>query len=640
MLCLCLCSLVSLVTVKVSAAENLIDSDLRNWETGGTETNVEVLHGAYRISAKPSGGIALSMVLTESSFKAGVTYSLSFVLCDTSINPSWADNALSKHYERGYTVTVAVGYRDASNVLNGDIELIKINKDNVSSFFGKTITCNFVAPSGSGTPILFLFVTASDVSDTYFGYFDDFSLVCSDETLSRLDDVEVAVGDVGQQVEDVNSNVSSVGQQVEEVQSSVFSLSDNITKFGESLTWFLHDFKWELIGGECGDDECPKTPHIGIGERFGNALSSLGDSIMNFFHDMRWDFTGGACGKSGCLKSPHTSLGDRIKSFFDKSDTNTTNNFFSLGDSISGFFSGLGDDLSGWFDEQKLKIEGFKTSVGEWFDGLWLKFEAFFDKFKPRVVFDNLRWLKGYVVDRNSGEIIDASSHFAVTSDLFSVPLGSSYKFNVIDSSDFHYVKLYQYDLEGNFIAYVGILTSSEAEDISAISGYSYRLVMRSNSPFTSDNVYDFCNSHFLVYADEGWVNALGHKLKISVNNMFVPSDNFFDLFKTDFDNLLKNNLGFIYESASFLSDLVDEIKILLFESQGKELKLVFPGFELEIAGYNIDLFDKKEVDFSFLTGEGGLAIAYGIYKVLLYIIFGFSLVNYGVKTWDKVMAN
>ncbi len=131
----------------------------------------------------------------------------------------------------------------------------------------------------------------------------------------------------------------------------------------------------------------------------------------------------------------------------------------------------------------------------------------------------------------------------------------------------------------------------------------------------------------------------LGEKLINGIKSLFVPEDDFFDSYKSQFIALLQNNLGFIYQSADFVTDILDQIKVLLFDSQGRELKLIFPGVSFDIAGYDVDLFSDMEVDFNFL-GSGAFSTLYGIYKVILYVIFGVALVQYAMQVWDRTMQN
>lgn len=134
-----------------------------------------------------------------------------------------------------------------------------------------------------------------------------------------------------------------------------------------------------------------------------------------------------------------------------------------------------------------------------------------------------------------------------------------------------------------------------------------------------------------------GELRMLGDNIKNSIRDFFIPPEGFFDTWKTKFNLMLENNLGFVYQAPNFVVQVVNCIQDVL--NTKTEPTLVFPKVEFDIAGNHIKLFEDTKVDFSFL--ESGIwARMYSMYKVALYAIFAFALINFGIDTWERTMSN
>ncbi len=589
MLCLCLCSLASLITVRASAASNLIDPNLSNWEesSNSSGTAVTAHDNIYRLRvdtvSSGSASIGAGFVYTLPDLVAGHSFTLSLKFpTSEEIAEAWGSDythsQLISHYT-GSQLLIGFGYVDDSGELYSVNELFTVTEDNVQNFIGKTVSASFVAENTSGTPCIYIGSITNRTSFANF-FVSNFVLIDNDDNSQEL----------------------------------------------KGIKGFLHNIYWDTVGGVCDEEDCPHsspvTPHTSLAERFSNSFNAFFDNLNSKLDSVNTD-----------INSSTSSVGGWFSDIGDKLSTNFTNNI----NTIKENFSGLITDMKESFSNLGSNISGF-------FDNLWNNISTWFDKFKPRV-YEDLVWNYGYAYSSFTGALVfnpGNQSFSASVTDFFDVSSSYSYYLDYVDSIDStnDYLIILIYDLNHNYIGYKNIRKSTDSYLLS--SGYSYRFYFSSGSYYdfsTMDSVSDVCNSIVKIYADEGWATAIVHKLKVTVIGLFVPDESFFDEYKSNFTSLFENNLGFIYQSATFVTDFITGIKELLFDSQGRELQLTFSGIEFDLGDYHIDIFKKTVVDFNFLK-DGAFSVAYGIYKVLLYLIFGFLLVNYGIKTWERTMSN
>lgn len=247
--------LTSFFIVPVSAAsrDNLIDSDLNNWQnTDGSDT-VSVYSKAdiYRVSGSGSStsGYMIGILYDLPSFIAGHSYTLSFKLpsgtdISNSWGLSWTDEQTISYYNNA-SVFVGYGFLSADGTtVDTQKVLYEFNSGNISRFLGQTCRTTFVAESSSGRPVVYIGLTAQDTKIHHF-YFSDFLLFDNDDTSKEL----------------------------------------------SGIKGFLHSIRWDLTGGVCDDEECPHSfpddPHISLFSELSNSIEShlqgLIDSVESFF---------------------------------------------------------------------------------------------------------------------------------------------------------------------------------------------------------------------------------------------------------------------------------------------------------------------------------------------------------------------
>lgn len=471
----------SIFVIQVNAAsDNLVNSNLTQWHNieGASTVQVYGNGNVYRLNATGgSVGLFNGLVYDLPSFVAGHSYTLKFKLPSAveiaeAYNVSFSDSQLISYYNNA---EISVGYgflsADGSRIIS-PVNLFTFNSSNISRYVGTNLSTTFVAGSASGRPCIYIELYSSD-GNLHLFYFSNFVLFDNDDNSAEL----------------------------------------------TGIKGFLHSIRWDLVGGVCEEEDCPHSsnvnPHLSLTQRMTAGFSSLLENIGNKFEDGStlniWfnDLSSGVSSLGDRFNTFITGLGDRISGFFDNLKEGIFSKFDSLGIDLRGWFS----DVGSWFDDLSGKLKGWfddtVSSIDTFFNNLWDKFDKLFDKFKPRV-YERFQWRRG-IVNWSTGEVTlrDDNYPYVIVTDLFTVSPGTKYLIDYIDSDITQSVAIYKYDYYGNYIGALAYTNSFEGMELE--SGFQYRF--RTNfTPGSEDT--SAVNDYVLVYADEGWINALVHVIQ------------------------------------------------------------------------------------------------------------------------------
>lgn len=246
-----------------------------------------------------------------------------------------------------------------------------------------------------------------------------------------------------------------------------------------------------------------------------------------------------------------SNLGDRITAKFESVGTSITNKFEEVKNAIGSWFTEIGDKLSNKFAE-------VGNSITSKFQEIGAEFSATFDKFKPRF-YEQFNWTYGMYFDSGYETFPKEDDiGFAVISEPFVVPQGTTYKLSLTFSDLFTSDKGSQYVFQIYDIGSGGVI-ADEFVDCAIAFNYEWELVPGNAYVFTLshagyesfDSVFpgislnDICNSVVKVYADEGWLTAFGRMILNGFKNFFET---------------LKNNILYFQSPVTLNSDgiLVD----------------------------------------------------------------------------------
>lgn len=606
------------LSLNVSAAsDNLVESDITQWDRLDIGHSVSLYGkgGIYRLGASGGDTVGTSkyfmgIVYDLPSFVAGHSYSISFKLPHSNeiaaaFGVSFTQEQLLNYYNNS-ELTIGYGFvsSDGSNITN-TVELFKFDRSNIASYVGTPLNTTFVASSASGRPCIYIQLNNTDAS-LHFFYITNICLVDNDDNSKEL----------------------------------------------TGIKGFLHSIRWDLVGGYCEEDDCPhregsNSPHLSLTDRMTAGFASLLENIGSKFEEgstLNVWFNN--------LSSGVSSLGDRISSFFNSLGDRISGFFNSLGDRISGFFdklkegmssgfsdvgswfSNLGENLSDWFDGVKQKFQEIGDSIKQKFQDIADKFTEFFEKFKPRVSI-NLEWVRGVINAQGTVFVYPNAPEYkyVIISEALVIPSGNNYKLDYIDSDETNALIIFKYDLEGNFLEMTSNYHSFEGYVLEG--GYQYRF-RSSYTPGVED--LSIMNDYVIVYADEGWINALLLNLKNGIKSLFVPDEAALLKLKTDLDTSLSDHLGIIYSSSTLISDFLQTVTDIVANASD-DYSLVVPEVTLNLSGTNYTLWNDTSIDFSFME-NAVISTIYDIYTVCLYIFFGFLELKYALRVYKKVIAN
>lgn len=337
-----------------------------------------------------------------------------------------------------------------------------------------------------------------------------------------------------------------------------------------------------------------------------------------------------------------SALGDRITAKFESVGTSITNKFEEVKNAIGSWFTEIGDKLSNKFAEVGNAITSKFAEIGA-------EFSATFDTFKPRF-YEQFNWTYGIYSDSGYETFPKEDDiGFAVISEPFVVPQGTTYKLSLTFSDLFTSDKGSQYVFQIYDIGSGGVI-ADEFVDYAIAFNYEWELVPGNAYVFTLshagyesfDSVFpgislnDICNSVVKVYADEGWLTAFGRMILNGLKNFFIPSSDYFDTYSETTKTWAAEHFGFLYTAADLFSSVVENLKGLLRDDYSFKI----PPAKFTLMGTEYTLWEEYEVPVKEYLQNSALNFAYNTYLVMLSGALAFALLEYARKTYDKVMAN
>lgn len=120
-----------------------------------------------------------------------------------------------------------------------------------------------------------------------------------------------------------------------------------------------------------------------------------------------------------------------------------------------------------------------------------------------------------------------------------------------------------------------------------------------------------------------------------SIKGFFIPKEGFFETAKEQFDQLLSDHLGFLYEAPSMVAGI--------FQAVGdwnppEQPSITLPAFNFTIADHPVHLWEEQVYTFDFL-GEQPWSTLYAIYKTFVFVMLSVAMINLAIKKYHSIVG-
>lgn len=250
-----------------AGSENLIDSDLRNWENisdiNDLYSPITVTYyskpNVYRLTANGTeSGIFAGILFDNTEIISGHNYTLQFEIPSgeylTSNGYSITDDSIKWHYHSAH-VTVSLGFIQSDGSIYEDetTPYLQFSADNISQNLGKVCSLTFEADKFTGTPCIAISITNIDnQNQNRIFFFKDFSLV--DNSQAEEDGFFARLFAWFQEKFDaIGESFSNLGSKLTDLKNSFVNkltdLKDSFINIGNDIIQGLTDLKNDLING-------------------------------------------------------------------------------------------------------------------------------------------------------------------------------------------------------------------------------------------------------------------------------------------------------------------------------------------------------------------------------------------------------
>lgn len=157
--------------------------------------------------------------------------------------------------------------------------------------------------------------------------------------------------------------------------------------------------------------------------------------------------------------------------------------------------------------------------------------------------------------------------------------------------------------------------------------------------------VITLSNISFADVTNENLDNSLGKlgdrisgffdNLVESIKGFFIPKEGFFETAKEQFDQLLSDHLGFLYEAPSMV---VDIFEVIGDWDPPEQPSITLPAFNFNIADHPVHLWDEQVYTFDFL-GEQPWSTLYAIYKTFVFVLLSVAMINLAIKKYHDIVG-
>lgn len=120
-----------------------------------------------------------------------------------------------------------------------------------------------------------------------------------------------------------------------------------------------------------------------------------------------------------------------------------------------------------------------------------------------------------------------------------------------------------------------------------------------------------------------------------SIKGFFIPQEGFFETVKQNFESLLSEHLGFLYEAPQMVGTIFNVVKDW---NPPEEPTITLPAFDFDIGDDHIHLWDEQVYTFDFLLNQPWSTL-YAFYKTFIFVLLSVAMINLAIKKYHSIIG-
>ena len=120
-----------------------------------------------------------------------------------------------------------------------------------------------------------------------------------------------------------------------------------------------------------------------------------------------------------------------------------------------------------------------------------------------------------------------------------------------------------------------------------------------------------------------------------SIKGFFIPQEGFFETVKQNFESLLSEHLGFLYEAPQMVGTIFNVVKDW---NPPEQPTITLPAFDFDIGEEHIHLWDEQVYTFDFLSNQPWSTL-YAFYKTFIFVLLSVAMINLAIKKYHSIIG-
>lgn len=178
---------------------------------------------------------------------------------------------------------------------------------------------------------------------------------------------------------------------------------------------------------------------------------------------------------------------------------------------------------------------------------------------------------------------------------------------------------------------------------VPVVKGYLYHSTNASaNSTTLTFYVNDFTITDITTEDLDKSLGKLGDRIQgffdnliESIKGFFIPQEGFFETVKQNFESLLSEHLGFLYEAPQMVGTIFNVVKDW---NPPEQPTITLPAFDFDIGDDHIHLWDEQVYTFDFLSNQPWSTL-YAFYKTFIFVLLSVAMINLAIKKYHSIIG-